>query len=86
MQLILWLPWYVDQTFCHSVLWCCCLGQLCQSFHSNRNDARLLSAQQSIMRRKRWLEPSVGECAPRVMVYEIQSYLEIQGLLSPHTS
>lgn len=60
MQLILWLPWYVDQTFCHSVLRCCCLGQLCQSFHSSRNHARLLGAEQSIMRRKRWLSPPSG--------------------------
>lgn len=83
MQLILRLPWYVDQTFCHSVLRGCCLGQLCQSFHSNRNDASLLSAKQSIMRWKRWLEPSVGECAPGVVLYKIQSYRKIQGLSSP---
>lgn len=84
MQLILRLPWYVDQTFCHSVLQYYCLGQLCQSFHSNRNDASFLRTQQGIMKLKRWLHPFVGEwMCSWVLLYKTQSYLKIRRLLSP---
>lgn len=84
MQLILRLPWYVDQTFCHSVLQCCCLGWLASLFRPTETMPGFAGSARSD-EAEGVAGTLVGGMRSRVLLSKAQSHLKIQGLLSPHT-